>query len=93
MCLLAERLENARPDARDPADSSTEPSSLAEWTDFHEKIDLLPEPEREVFHLLWYEGLNQEQAASLLGVTSRTVKSRWRNAKLSLQQMLSSGPS
>jgi RNA polymerase sigma-70 factor (ECF subfamily) len=84
--------EDARPDHRDPADRTHEPSSLAEWTEFHEKVELLPESEREVFHLLWYEGLNQEEAASMLGVTSRTIKNRWRNAKISLQQLLQQGP-
>ena len=85
-------MDKMRPDQRDPEDRSGEPSSLAEWTDFHEKVDLLPDPEREVFHLLWYEGLNQEEAAKILDVTSRTVKNRWRNAKIHLQQMLDQGP-
>jgi RNA polymerase sigma-70 factor (ECF subfamily) len=69
-----------------------EPTSLAEWTDFHEKVDHLPEAEREVFHLLWYEGLQQDDAARILGVTTRTIKNRWRSAKLLLQEMLGRGP-
>jgi RNA polymerase sigma factor (sigma-70 family) len=84
--------EGARPDHHDPADRSGEPSTLAEWTEFHEKVELLPEIEREVFHLLWYEGLNQEEAAAMIGVTSRTIKNRWRNAKILLQQLLHQGP-
>ena len=42
----------------------------------------LPDAEREVFDLLWYEGLTQVEAANVLGVTERTIKNRWRNAKL-----------
>ncbi len=42
----------------------------------------------ETFHLLWYQGLKQHQAAELLGVTERTVKNRWRRARLLLQQKL-----
>lgn len=77
---------------REFGDSRGEPSTLAEWTDFHEKAGRLPNTEREVFDLLWYQGLNQEEAGALLGVTSRTVKSRWRSAKILLKQMLDDGP-
>lgn len=84
--------EEGRADYRHPPDRTGEPSTLAEWTDFHETVEHLPEVEREVFQLLWYEGLNQEEAASILGVTSRTVKNRWRNAKLLLKKMLDEGP-
>jgi RNA polymerase sigma-70 factor (ECF subfamily) len=74
-------------------DPAGEPWTLQEWTDLHEKVRSLPEAEREVFDLLWYEGLTQSQAASLLSVTERTVKNRWRSAKLALQQLLHDGPS
>jgi RNA polymerase sigma-70 factor (ECF subfamily) len=53
----------------------------------------LPEAEREVFDLLWYQGLHQDEAAAALGVTVRTVKNRWRSAKLALQRLLGQGPS
>jgi RNA polymerase sigma-70 factor (ECF subfamily) len=73
-------------------DFSGEPTTLAEWTEFHEKVKCLPEAEREVFDLLWYEGMTQVEAAGVLGVTDRTVKNRWRNAKLELQRLLGEGP-
>jgi RNA polymerase sigma-70 factor (ECF subfamily) len=75
------------------ADPGGEPTSLAEWTDFHEKVQMLAPTEREVFDLLWYEGLSQAEAAQVLGVTERTVKNRWRGAKLELQRLLGEGPS
>jgi RNA polymerase sigma-70 factor (ECF subfamily) len=73
-------------------DTSGEPTTLAEWTEFHEKVTHLPETEREVFDLLWYEGLTQVEAAKVLDVTERTVKNRWRSAKLELQRLLGEGP-
>ena len=79
-----------RADKEDPAG---EPTTLAEWTEFHEKVLLLPDEERQVFDLLWYEGLTQGEAASILGVSERTVKSRWRSAKLELRRLLGEGPS
>ena len=40
------------------SDLSAEPSSLAEWTEFHQRIEKLPPEEREVVELLWYQGLS-----------------------------------
>jgi RNA polymerase sigma-70 factor (ECF subfamily) len=73
-------------------DPTGEPAKLAEWTEFHEKAAQLPDAERAVFDLLWYEGLTQGEAASVLGVTERTIKNRWRSAKLELQRLLGEGP-
>ena len=72
------------PGKADPADDTYNPASLAEWTEFHTGIDRLPEQEREVFHLLWYEGLTQSKAAEILGVCRETVNHRWRVACLLL---------
>ena len=58
------------------------------WTDFHRLAGGLPEAEREVFDLLWYQDLTQEEAAALLGVDVRTVQRRWRSARLNLAAAL-----
>ena len=68
--------------------SSDEPDSIEDWTRFHEAIDGLPDDEKSVFDLLWYEGLQQAEAAELLGVSVRTVKRRWRSAKILLQELV-----
>ncbi|WP_010585756.1 RNA polymerase sigma factor [Schlesneria paludicola] len=69
-------------------DVQSEPSSLEEWTAFHEAVQRLPDPEREVFDLYWYEGFDQKTIARLLNVTDRTVKNRWRSAKLAIRDGL-----
>jgi RNA polymerase sigma-70 factor (ECF subfamily) len=61
-----------------------EPSTMEEWTTFHEKVSALPDEERELFGILWYEGLTQNQAADVLGVSIRTVKRRWQSARIKL---------
>jgi RNA polymerase sigma factor (sigma-70 family) len=71
-----------------PADLSREPSRLAAWGEFHEQIGALPDEEREVFDLLWYQGLSQAEAAEVLGVSERTVKRRWQAARLKLHDAL-----
>lgn len=70
-----------------PGDS-VEPETLEAWTRFHELAEALPEEEREVVSILWYEGLSQPEAASVLGVSLATVKRRWQAARLRLFELL-----
>jgi RNA polymerase sigma-70 factor (ECF subfamily) len=72
---------------QEPGDTE-EPDTLEGWTRFHEAVETLPEEEREVFNLLWYEGLDQPGAAEVLGVGLRTVKRRWQKARLLLYETL-----
>jgi RNA polymerase sigma factor (sigma-70 family) len=72
----------------DPADFSGEPTRLLGWTEFHAQVDSLPEDERDVMNLLFYQGLKQAEAAELLGVSVRTVQNRWRSALLKLHEVL-----
>jgi RNA polymerase sigma-70 factor (ECF subfamily) len=73
---------NAAPDA------SPTPNRLAVWREFHQQAERLPEEEREVFDLVWYQGLGHTEAAALLGVAPRTVKRRWQAACLHLHDAL-----
>jgi RNA polymerase sigma factor (sigma-70 family) len=52
------------------------------WAAFHECAAKLPNKEREVFHLVWYSSKSQGETAKLLGVSPRTVKRRWRRARI-----------
>ena len=65
----------SRPYAEPPT-LAHEPTRLAAWSAFHEAVEQLLDEEREVFDLLWYQGLEQAEAAALLGVTERTVRRR-----------------
>jgi RNA polymerase sigma-70 factor (ECF subfamily) len=71
-----------------PPDPSDDPARLAAWSEFHEQIGALPDEEREVFDLIWYEGLSQAEAAELLNVSERTIKRRWQTARLKLHEAL-----
>jgi RNA polymerase sigma factor (sigma-70 family) len=70
------------------ASSSNAPDKLAVWREFHERVDKLPDEQREVFDLLWYQELSQEEAAGVLGMSVPTVKRRWRDAKMELIDVL-----
>jgi RNA polymerase sigma factor (sigma-70 family) len=63
---------------------SADPQKVQEWGDFHRHVGELPETEREVVDLLWYHELSQDEAARILGVSTRHVKRLWRSARLLL---------
>lgn len=68
-----------------------EPNDPAKWTEFHQHVEALPDEEKEVVNLLWYEGLTQDETAKLLGIALRTVKRRWHSARLKLYEVLRHG--
>jgi len=70
------------------SDSSNDPDRLALWTEFHERVENLPERLRAVFHLVWYHDVPQAEAAALLGVSVSTVKRDLAEAKLRLMDLL-----
>ena len=69
-------------------DTTYDPGRLAAWAEFHRAVDSLGEADRELFDLLWYQGLTQAEAAAVLGVTERTVNSRWLAARVRLSDSL-----
>lgn len=65
----------------------SEPFSLMQWSELHEQIDGLPEQEREVVGLLFYQGLDQATAASILSISVRTLQRRWHAALCQLHRI------
>ncbi len=62
-------------------DLSADPIAQLE---LHERVDSLPEDERAVFELIFYQGMKQEEAAEVLNISERTVRRRYRCAKQAL---------
>lgn len=73
----------------EPGDRTHNPDDLLAWSDFHQCVEKLPDKEREVFELLWYHELKQDEAAELMGVSTRHIKRLWRSARLMLHEQLS----
>jgi RNA polymerase sigma-70 factor (ECF subfamily) len=75
-----------------PADSGPGPATAAERRDLldllHRRVESLSEDLRQVVDLLYYQGLQQGEAAQVLGVTERHVRRLWRNARLELREAL-----
>ncbi len=70
------------------AATGLEPSTLAEWSEFHQAVEGLPEQEQQVFNLLWYDGMSQPEAATVSGIPLRTLKRRWQAARLKLIELM-----
>ena len=76
----------------DRATAKDDPSKAAQSSDIHTQVEKLPEDLKEVFDLLWYHDLQQKEVAALLEVDVRTIKRRWRQARLQLQKLLNDTP-
>lgn len=85
---LNPQAQSGEQDRLDIADLTHEPSRILAWAEFHQQVDLLPDDEREVFELLWYQGLSQVEVASLLDISDRSVRRLWRRARLTLHESL-----
>jgi RNA polymerase sigma factor (sigma-70 family) len=72
------------PDAADRTDTD----KLAEWEAFHAGVAALSAADREVFDLLYFQGLSQAEAADLLGLSVAAVQQRWQRARLRLHDRL-----
>ena len=80
--------EGRSPAALDPAEMTYDPGQIMQWRDFHQRVEQLPQELRDVFDLLWYHELSQDEAAEILNVNVRTVRRRWRAARLALHDVI-----
>jgi RNA polymerase sigma-70 factor (ECF subfamily) len=65
-------------------DDSGLDDDLDRWAALHEAAGQLPGPVKQVFDLIYYGGLTQAEAARTIGMTDRTVRKYWRQARLLL---------
>ena len=59
------------------ASTTHDPARLALWTEFHEKVATLDEPQRAVFEMHYYLGLPQAEIARVLELHPRKVSYLW----------------
>jgi RNA polymerase sigma factor (sigma-70 family) len=70
------------------AQSTSSSRDLDDWTAFHVQAEQLPDHLRQVFDLVYYHGMTQEEAGEVLGLSDRTVRKRWRDARKKLSELL-----
>lgn len=62
---------------REPGNETYDSAQLAQWTEFHNKVGQLAEPERTVFEMHYYLGLPQAEIARTLDLHPRKVSYLW----------------
>jgi RNA polymerase sigma-70 factor (ECF subfamily) len=72
----------------DRGTDTDDPARIAEFAEFHRQVAALPEGVRDVFELLFFDHVTQAEAARALGVTVRTVRQRYDEARLRLRPYL-----
>jgi RNA polymerase sigma-70 factor (ECF subfamily) len=70
--------------------ATSEPQDLKSWSRFHSHVGCLSADEQEIINLVFYEGLSQEEAAKVLGMSFRTFKRRWQTVKVKLSEAIGS---
>ena len=68
-----------------------DPQDSVEWSEFHQRVSELPEALRAMFDLIFYHDMSQAEVAELMGVSDRTVRRRWRDARLEIGEFLPPG--
>ncbi len=76
------------PVERIAAAETNDPEHFESWTRFHQTVESLSDENREVFDLLWYQGLTQAEAAQVLDLSEKTVNRRWVAARMRLGMAL-----
>jgi RNA polymerase sigma factor (sigma-70 family) len=62
--------------------------NLERWAAFHEAVERLPDEDREMIELGFYEGLTKDEIGRLLGVDGRTIRRRWNRASRRIADQL-----
>jgi RNA polymerase sigma-70 factor (ECF subfamily) len=69
-----------------------DPPKLAQWAEIHEYVQRLPDEERELFDLIFYQGVPQPLVAEMLHMPYRTLKRRWQEARLRFMERFGGEP-
>lgn len=77
----------------DPGGKGTSSSEIPreDMERFHAAVGDLPDELREVFEKSFYLDMTQAEIAEEIGVSTKTIKRRWRDAKLQLEEILHPG--
>lgn len=72
----------------DPPADEPDPLGLAQWNELHEQVEAMQPELKEIVNLRWYQGLTEVEVAELLGVSTKTISRRWREARIRIGALL-----
>jgi RNA polymerase sigma factor (sigma-70 family) len=64
------------------------PGLLAQWTEFHARVERLSAEERDVFQMCYYLDMKRAEAAQVLGIHPKEASRRWIAATEKLKDVL-----
>lgn len=76
------------PDEIETKFNGTEPLTMSQWTEFHERANALPSEQRAVFDAVFYQGLTQAEARKVLGITDYQFRKNWLVARETLGKVV-----
>jgi RNA polymerase sigma factor (sigma-70 family) len=76
------------PSRFEAGDATDDPAQLAFWTEFHQEVASLPDPERTVFDFHYYAEFPQAEIAQLLNMHPKQVSRLWLSATARLGRWL-----
>lgn len=74
--------------AQDPNDTAPNEIACEDMERFHSAVGKLSDDLREVFEKSYYLDMTQVEIAKDVGVSTKTIKRRWRDSKLELEELL-----
>jgi RNA polymerase sigma factor (sigma-70 family) len=77
--------------APEPGGQTYDPTRLAQWSEFHERVAALPDDQRAVFEMHYYLELPEVEIARLLELHPRKVSYLWVAATQTLAEALEDG--
>jgi RNA polymerase sigma factor (sigma-70 family) len=72
----------------EPAAADADPTAAAMWSEFHDKVERLPDDLRRVVDLRFYHGLTEAEIAHLVGISQPQVSRLWTRAVVRLRGCL-----
>lgn len=81
-------VQEGQPNPLEFGQSTWDPQALMQWTAIHETAERLPAELRDVFDLVFYNGLSRGEVQAALKLDLKTIRKRWMLAQIEIQKAI-----